>query len=151
MFKDYDELNGEMEREMQRLADQAFAGLVKLSEGPDRFWYPRADVFETADHVLVIVEVAGLARDRYQIELRPSNGTLVVRGERVELPDDVCGRLRCHQLEIYFGQFERVIPVPDADSLNAEAVEATYRDGLLRILLPRVRKNAARRIPVQDR
>jgi HSP20 family protein len=151
MFKDYDELVREMQREMQRLADQAFAGLVKLSEGPDRFWYPRADIHETAEHILVIVEIAGLDRDRYQIELSADNSSLVVRGSRAEMPEDRIGRVRCHQLEIYFGGFERVIPLPIGHAVDRNAVEASYRDGFLRIILPRVNAPSGRIVATDDR
>lgn len=137
MFKDYDELVREMTREMQRLADQAFAGLVKLSEGPERFWRPRADVYETAGHVLVIIEIAGLNRDRYQIELAGDQESLTVRGTRLELPADRSGRVSCHQLEIYFGPFERTVPLPAGAPFDGDAIETSYTDGLLRILLPR--------------
>lgn len=145
MPKDYDELVQEMEREMQRLADQAFAGLVKLSEGPERFWRPRADVFETEDHVLVIVEVAGLSRERYRIELAEDDSSVLIRGVRMELAADRSGRQRCHQLEIYFGPFERNIPLPEGLTLDRENIEASYQDGMLRIILPRLRQRPARR------
>jgi|SRR5579872_5664310 len=145
MFKDYDELIREMEREMQRLADQAFAGLVRMSEGPDRFWYPRADVYETANHVLVMIEVAGLDRKRYQLELSADQSALTVRGLRLEMPEDRDGRLRCHQLEIFFGGFERTIALPAGAPLDKDAIEATYADGLLRIVLPR-QKTTRRKI-----
>ncbi|HET6382351.1 MAG TPA: Hsp20/alpha crystallin family protein [Armatimonadota bacterium] len=151
MFKDYDEIIREMEREMQRLADQAFAGLVKLSEGPDRFWRPRADVYETADHILVVVEVAGLDKNRYQISLDIEENSLVVKGNRVEMPSDRTGRLRCHQIEIYFGAFERTISLPEGAPIDRDGVEATYKDGLLRVALPRRRTPAGQLAARQKR
>ena len=150
MFKDYDELIREMEREMQRLADQAFAGLVKLSEGPERFWYPRADVYETADHLLVLVEVAGLDRDHYEIKLAGDGSSVTIRGARSELPEDRCGRLRCHQLEIYFGPFARTVPLPEGPPIDEDNVSATYSGGILRIVLPRQIERSGRRIPVEE-
>ena len=150
MFKDYDELVREMTREMQRLADQAFAGLVKLSEGPERFWCPRADIYETAGHVLVMLEIAGLHRDRYQIELAADHTSLTVRGIRLEVPSDRDGRVSCHQLEIYFGPFERTVALPPGAPFDDDGIEAKYSDGFLRITLPRSCDTSSRVIPIES-
>lgn len=148
MFKDYDEIVREMAREMQRLADQAFAGLVKMSEGPDSFWRPPADVYETREHIEVVVEIAGLSRDQYQIELAGDGQSVLIRGQRGEQQSGCSDRVSCHQLEIYFGAFERVVPLPDGAPVDTDRIAATYKDGFLRIVLPRKVTLTGRVIPL---
>jgi HSP20 family protein len=106
-----------------------------------RYFVPPTDIVELADRLVVMVEIAGMNADDFNITLM--NRTLIVSGVRRR---DVMEFTTYHQLEIGYGQFRVEINLPwMADS---EQVNATYRDGLLQIELPR---RADRQIPVVDR
>jgi HSP20 family molecular chaperone IbpA len=136
MFRRYEEMVRQMEREMLRFQQEAFGHVLGTGGWPGRMWQPNVDVCESEDCVWVRLEAAGLDLDRTRVTLGPDNRVLTVTGYRPE-PSDACERrLRCHQLEIYFGHFERDILLPDV-SLDREAVRADYRDGMLIVTLPK--------------
>ncbi|MFN3699001.1 MAG: Hsp20/alpha crystallin family protein [Dictyoglomus sp.] len=94
-------------------------------------WVPRVDVYETRDKIIVLVEIAGVKKE--DIDLTFHEGKLILRGTRQE--NYVSDPEIYYQMEINFGPFERVIPLPsDVDAQNAEAV---YKDGFLEIVLPK--------------
>ncbi len=115
---------------MGRLMDKLMkSGFSPGSKAPD--WTPAVDICEVADGYEVIVELAGMQRE--EIEVYTENGRMVVTGCR----PDPCSRSRVtmHQIEIEEGRFLRAVRLPpDADEA---AVSARYRDGMLRIRVPK--------------
>lgn len=101
-------------------------------------WSPPTDVYETEDAVVVVVEIAGLNPDDYEIVL--SGRTLTVTGER----RDLTGKRSYQQMEIRHGKFRAQVQLPWA--LEATGQTATYQNGLLKIMLP---KAQVRRVPVR--
>ena len=94
-------------------------------------WQPRADIYETAEAVLVHVEAPGLDEEHLRLRFEP--GQLIIEGTRA------CPVLdtprHCVQVEIEYGPFRRALPLPpDADG---EAIEARYEAGVLFIQVPR--------------
>ncbi|MBW3622035.1 MAG: Hsp20/alpha crystallin family protein [Armatimonadetes bacterium] len=148
--KSFDSLFRQMEQEMERMTRDA---LRRFDRDPTRgpFWQPRVDVCETQDALLVLVELAGLSEEeisrQIDITLTADNRALVVAGHRQE-PGEDGARTRCHQLEIHFGPFERVVPLPTDVKFERERLSATYRSGLLRIELPKRPPEEPRMIPV---
>lgn len=142
----------QMETEMQRIADEALRGFFRDVSAPSRFWQPRADVHETSNGLAVKVEIAGVRADRLSVSLSGDDRTLTVSGERFEEDDERTDRIRCYQIEISFGPFERQITLPPGTRINREAVTASYRDGILIVTLPRREEQATetRSIPVTE-
>lgn len=100
-------------------------------------WRPPTDVYETQDHFLVRVEIAGMREDGFSIEIDGRH--LIIRGAR----QDITEKRAYHQMEIRFGEFiiEFDLPTP----VNTDEVEAIYQNGFLRIQLPKARP---RQIPI---
>ncbi len=92
-------------------------------------WRPPTDVFETDEALIVRVEIAGMRTEDFYLRL--DGQTLIISGVRRD-PDIGSAY---HRLEIPFGQFQVavILPVP----IDEEQVEAEYRDGFLRITLPK--------------
>lgn len=105
-----------------------------------RPFHPPADVIELEDRLVVIVEIAGMRSNDFNIML--VDRTLVVSGFR-ERPQH--HNPAYHQIEIGFGEFriELALPVP----VERDTVTASYDAGFLQIELPR---KAARQIQVVD-
>ena len=136
MFKRYEDMIRQMEREMQRFQQEAFGSLLGGGGLPGRMWQPNVDICESEDCVWVRLEAAGLDLERTRITLAPDNRVLTVSGERPE-PEASCeGRKRCHQLEVYFGTFQRDVLLPDV-SLDRDAVSAQYQNGILKVVIPK--------------
>ena len=91
------------------------------------------DIHETDNHLVVKMELAGARSEDLQVSLSPDDRVLTISGIRTESHADREGRLRCHQLEIYFGPFERAIGLPSIP-VNRDQITATYRDGFLQII-----------------
>jgi HSP20 family protein len=91
-------------------------------------WRPPTDVFVTDTSVIVRVEIAGMREGEFSITFE--DRTLTIRGSRPDQPV----RRAYHQMEIRFGEFRTDVglhwPV-DTDRIDAE-----YRDGFLRVVLP---------------
>lgn len=136
-YKDYRDIIRQMEQERQQLTDEAFRIFFEVPVGgAGRFWQPPIDVHETQEQLLVKMELAGAKADDLQVSLSPDDRILTISGVRGEDPADRAGRVRCHQLEIYAGPFERSIALP-AVPLLRDKITATYKDGFLRISLPK--------------
>lgn len=99
---------------------------------------PGLDMYETAHSLVVKIELAGVKPDKLNIELSSDDRTLTVEGERLEAHEDHRDRLRCYHLEIYYGKFQRDIPLPGGLRLDRENIQASYRDGFLVIKLPKL-------------
>lgn len=91
-------------------------------------WRPPTDVYEIDGAIIVRVEVAGMREADFSISL--IDRTLTIRGIR----QDTAERRAYHQMEIAIGEFATEVEL--AYPIVIEKVEATYRDGFLRIMLP---------------
>jgi len=95
-----------------------------------------AEVFDDDDEIVVRLEVPGLEKSDFDLEVR--DNYLVVRGEKQIERERTEGRY--HVTECAYGRFERAIPLPDA--VDSAKAKAGYKNGVLRIELP---KSASRR------
>jgi HSP20 family protein len=132
---------GSFRREMDRLFDDftrapAFAGFG----GGLTANFPRLDVKEKDDELLITAEVPGLT-DK-DVDLTVDNGILTLRGEKKDEMDEK------GYSERFYGRFERQIPLPT--SVDEAHCRADFRDGLLTIHLPKSREAEAnkKRIPI---
>lgn len=101
-----------------------------------------AEVQEDQDTVMVRLEVPGMDRDNFDIDV--IEDYLVIRGEKRVENDRQEGRF--HVMECAYGSFERAVPLPAQVDVNA--AEAHYRRGVLKISLPKHERARHRRIPV---
>jgi HSP20 family protein len=103
------------------------------------------DQEETDNEVIVQAELPGLEKDDFTIEV--TGNRLVLRGEkRHETKEQRHGY---SYAERSYGAFARVIALPC--EVNAGKATATYKNGLLRITLPKTAQAKANRITVQVR
>ncbi len=93
-------------------------------------WTPVCDVYESPDSLVVWLELPGLEQE--QIDVRVDGDDLVVSGER-KIEREQRGE-HFHRVERPYGKFLRRFHLPS--TVNREAVEASFRNGLLRITLP---------------
>ena len=106
----------------------------RLFEGTSRSagrWMPRVDVLDQDNALLVRTEVPGV--DPESIDVTVEGGALTVKGGRSFTNEE--NRDNYHRKEIFEGSFERTILLPDG--VDAEAVTATSKDGILEISIPK--------------
>lgn len=150
MYKSYDEIMEEMEHEMRRVSDDILLQMFRISSMSGDVWIPRVDIYETSDAVVIKACIAGFAPDQMELTLSADNKYLTMRGTRVEQDDDKTDRIRYHQLEVYYGPFERVVALPAEVLVDREKLSAAYKDGFLKVVLPKLRDSAPTKIEIQD-
>lgn len=102
-----------------------------------------AEVFDDKKKVVVRLEAPGLKAD--EIDLQVRDNMLIVRGEkRLEREHDDG---RYHILECAYGTFERAIPLPA--EVNSDKAGADYKDGVLRVELPKIATGKSSAIKVK--
>jgi HSP20 family protein len=101
-----------------------------------------ADVFDNDNSVVVRLEAPGMEKRDFKVEVR--DDVLYVEGEKRFERETGDGRYRLMQCA--YGRFQRAVglPVP----VKSDRARATYRDGVLRIELPKAESARARRIEV---
>jgi HSP20 family protein len=106
-------------------------------------WAPPLDVHESADAYTVWAELPGIQPD--QVEVTVDDGMLTIRGERkfYEAEDEQS----FHRVERRFGAFERAVGLPQ--TVDAERIEASFNDGLLKVWIPKAENTKPRRIEVK--
>ena len=131
-------------RWLRRRDDQERAGVGETAVSPWTSWnLPAIEVEETAEGVEVTAELPGLGKDDFQLEV--VGDYLVLRGQKKREREE--RREGYWYSECAYGAFSRSIPLP-AEVL-AEKAEAKFRNGRLRVYLPK--RTPAKTIPVQVR
>jgi HSP20 family protein len=119
-----------VQKRMNQLFESALVRTdYEAPEGVDT-WTPICDVYEAPHALVLCLELPGFEQD--QIDLRLEGDDLIVSGER-EIDREQPGE-HFHRVERPYGKFARRFRLPS--TVDREAVQASYRDGLLRIALP---------------
>ena len=118
--------------------DRLFDGSLSSFGG----WSPAMDVLQDKENVYVQAELPGMKKE--QIDIRFQDGILTLCGERKA--ESSSGEGESFHSERFFGKFHRTISMPA--KVNAEAISATYKDGILTVTLPKAAEAKARQIDV---
>jgi HSP20 family protein len=104
-------------------------------------WSPAVNIYQVGRLMHICVDLAGIDRDKIDVRIEP--GRLTVSGVRhapepkpaaTTPPAQPDVDMKIHSMEIDYGAFCRVIPVPQ--QVNLDGVRSEYRQGLLWITLP---------------
>ncbi|MCK4427843.1 MAG: Hsp20/alpha crystallin family protein [candidate division Zixibacteria bacterium] len=94
-------------------------------------WEPEVDIFETKDDFVISVELPGIKKDNVSLTLEDQ--ILTLKGEKKRETSD---RDENYNLkERRFGNFCRSFVMPD--SINSEKIKTNFKDGLLRVSIPK--------------
>jgi HSP20 family protein len=108
-------------------------------------WIPLVDIHEFADRFELYVDLPGV--DPNAVELTLDKGVLIVSGQRPE--QNVSGRqgeVQAVRVERGHGRFHRHFLLPD--TADGERVNATGKNGVLTISIPKQEKAKPRRIKI---
>jgi HSP20 family protein len=114
-------------------------------ERATRAWAPALDIAERTDAYVVTVEVPGIEPE--QLEITLEDGVLTISGERrfeAETKEQ-----QYHRVERSYGAFRRSITLPAR--VKADAIDASFEDGLLQVVVPKAEEAKPRRIEVRSR
>ena len=105
--------------------------------------YPPLDIYETAGHFSVEVEIPGV--DIADLEVSVASGMLFVEGVKEEVFEH--GRVNFLCMERTFGFFRRVVPLPHP--IDPTRIKAVYRLGILAISIPKVEEKRGQRLTIR--
>lgn len=99
-----------------------------------RGWNPSVDLYETAEAFIVEADLPGVKQEDVKVEMQ--NSDLLLQGWRSLEKSRSDGRF--HTMERSSGEFFRRITLPD--SVETDAIKAEFKDGVLRLTLPKARR-----------
>jgi len=129
----------------ERMFDDFF-GLSRRKMDLQNFdWTPRVNVEEKDDRFEITMEVPGMKKEEIDIDVQ--DDVLTIRGEK-RFEKESTDR-NFHICERSYGTFQRAFTLPE--NVRADDIEAEYKDGILRLALPRVEPQKPKEIKVEVR
>jgi len=104
---------------------------------------PAMDVIESPDGYSLECELPGM--DQKDIDVSIASGVLTIKGEKKNEQESK-GR-RIYRKETWEGSFQRTLSLPQ--NVDADKVDASYKDGVLRISLPKTETAKPKRIELK--
>lgn len=137
-FRELTTLRDEMDRLWER-----FSGEWPTLEPVRREWAPSLDVSETKNNIVVKAEVPGL--EPKDIDISLTGGVLTIKGEKKQEKEEKDENY--HRIERSYGTFTRSVRVPQ--EVQSDKIEATYKDGVLKITLPKSEEAKKKEIKIK--
>src|SRR5215471_12097628 len=109
---------------------------------PRPVFLPPADIYETRDSIVVLAEMPGVASDGVDITLE--RRVLTIRGRTAAT--NHAGYQRVYN-EYADGDYERVFTL--SENIDRDRIEATLKDGVLNLVLPKAETAKARKIELK--
>jgi HSP20 family protein len=109
----------------------------------DYAWTPAVDIEEDEKQYLVTMDLPGL--DKKEVDIKLDGDVLTISGEKKDEKQE--NGKNYHRLERYYGKFERSFRLNE--DVNKEQIEANFKNGVLRIALPKVEKAQPKQIQVK--
>lgn len=137
----------EMEDMFQRYTRATGRGLVSGDIDTDlgfAEWSPTVDIEETDDSYLIRADIPGV--DKKDIDVRLENGVLSITGEK-RVEKETGKGTKLHRTERYCGSFARRFTLPTA--IKADKVDASYKDGVLSLIIPKAEEVKSRAIDIK--
>jgi HSP20 family protein len=133
------------QNEMNRMFNEFFhSGTGEEAGSKVSAWTPSVDIYETDDALVIKAELPGVSKDDVSVEVHQN--TLTLRGQRnheAEVKQD-----KYHRVERSYGTFQRSFTLPTM--VDQEKVQATFKDGVLELHLPRLESAKPRRIAINS-
>ena len=131
-------------RQMDRLFEDFFGGWPLAGRASESAFVPRLDVAEDEGQVVVSAELPGMSEKDLEVSL--ADGVLTISGEKKD------GReakdKSYHLVERSYGRFSRSVELGRA--VDEGKVAAAYKDGILRVTVPKSEKAKPRKISIHS-
>lgn len=137
-FRDLRSLQDEVNRLFSTNLSRVF-GDEGIARGA---WNPNVDIYENKDQIVIEAELPGMNREDFDLSFE--NNVITLRGERRFEKRDESDNY--HRVERSYGSFTRSFTLPP--TVSGEGISAEYRNGVLRITLPKREEVKARRIEI---
>jgi HSP20 family protein len=105
-------------------------------------WYPPVDVLESKDAYLIRAELPGMKKEDFHLEVK--DGALTLTGERKS--EKAADGVEYRSVERVNGKFWRSFSLPE--TVKHDGIQATYKDGILEIHVPKAEEAKPRQIEI---
>lgn len=131
--------------EMNRLFDRFFGKELwdEDEQVSQMNWFPVVDIKENKDEFAVFAELPGMKKEDVHITF--SDGKLVIEGERKKEHEEK--EANYHRVERSYGKFCRTFQLPSG--IQANKIAADFKDGILKIKLPKSEEVKPKEIEVK--
>jgi len=140
-FRDLSILQERMNRVFE---DAAVRGWKNDEPSSTTSWSPSVDIYETDSEIMVQAELPGV--DRKDIALQLENNVLTLKGDRRF--EKETNQENYHRIERSYGGFSRAFTIPTI--VDEDKIRADYKDGILKIALPKKEQVKAKQIKIGD-
>ena len=135
-------------REMQRRFNRLFGeGFGVWPEGEESLslatWAPACDIYETEKEIVVKAELPEVKKEHVTVNLE--DNVLTIRGERKF--EEETKRENYQRLERSYGEFMRSFTLPNY--IDSAKINAEFKDGMLKVLLPKRAEALPKQIEVK--
>ena len=130
-------------RQMDRLWDSFLEGGLRRRGEGEVEWLPSLDVAETKNELVVKAEVPGM--DPKDIDISLSDGVLTIRGEKRQEKEEK--EADYHLVERSYGSFTRSVQLPR--EVQSDKISASYKNGILKIALPKSEEARKKEIKIK--
>lgn len=124
----FDELDS-LHWEMERLFHSLFNPKHPFHLLAERRWRPLTDMYEVDGEIVIKVELPGVKKEDISLTLEDRH--LIIHGSRDNPLQK--GGVVYHQMEINYGEFERILMLPQA--IEADRIKAELKEGFLYITI----------------
>ena len=138
----------DLQDKMNRMFDNALSRSVGSDESDglgSAGWRPPVDLIEEPARYVLRADLPGVSAS--DVEVQVERGTLFLRGERKIDPN--VGREAYLRIERPSGRFAVQVALPP--SVEPKAIQATHRNGVIEVVLPKRKEQAANRIEISTR
>jgi HSP20 family protein len=131
-----------IQRSINKMFESFFHGGTWDEELTPSLWTPAVDIAEKDDEFIIKVELPGV--DKKDVRITTQNNVLTVRGEKKQ--EKETREASFHRVERSYGSFQRSFPLPG--TIVGEKIQASYKDGILEVVVPKAEEAKARTIEV---
>lgn len=101
------------------------------ADTPD--WKPACDITEDEQEYLVTADLPEVKKDEVKVNI--DNGVISISGERKTKSEKKDKDKKYHRIERSYGSYQRSFRLPE--NVKEEGVKAEFKDGVLRVHLPK--------------
>jgi len=132
-----------LRNEIDRLFDFPLNTLSNVSQDFLSGWSPSIDLYDDRDHFVLKAEIPGMKKEDIDISLH--GDVLTLSGERKE--EKTFEKAETYRSERFLGKFQRTLTLPSA--VDASKVQASYKDVVLTVTLPKSEEAKPKQIEVK--
>jgi HSP20 family protein len=133
----------DLQKEMNRLFDTSLSRSFERKDFlTDGFWAPAVDIHEEKDKYIIKADLPGIKQE--ELDVSVEDDTLTIRGERKLEKEEK--QKNYYRSERAYGAFQRSFALPS--SVDAAKINASYKDGVLHITIPKTEETKKKSIKI---